>query len=310
LGLFFPPTADPIYNFFSMSFEPKVKSGLSMTGPYGWSLGRGGWRAGILVIALTPWMAAQEPAPAPLPATDQAELEYTGKPMNVGFTCTAEEMQAAGLTCSEQEPCPIYLELTGVESIGSRIFLTGNLHSPVVTLDSELLGSADGGRTWRELHQRIRSASLDRIQFVDAQTGWAAGEVFSPLPQDPFLLLTTDGGETWRERPVFGEDAEDHMGAVQQFWFADRSSGSLIVDRGQGSGHDEYEMYESPNGGESWNIKQSSAKPLRLRAAAGESGAWRLRADRASASFQVEHRQGSEWRTVASFLVSAGACKP
>lgn len=284
---FFPPAADPVYNFFSMRFGSLFP-----------------------LVILTPFLAAQEPAPAPPPAAAQAVLEYTGKPMSVGFTCTAEDIQAAGLTCSEQEPCPVYLELTGVESIGSRIFLTGNLHSPVVTLDSELLGSADGGRTWRELHQRIRSASLDRIQFVDAQTGWASGELTSPLPQDPFLLLTTDGGETWRERPVFGEDAEDHLGAVQQFWFADRSIGSLIIDRGQGSDSDEYELYESANGGESWNIKQSSAKPLRLRAAAGDSSGWRLRADRATESFQVEHRQGSEWRAVASFLVRAGACKP
>ncbi len=265
-------------------------------------------RSGTLIpfVILTPFLAAQEPAPPPAPAI----LEYTGKPMSVAFDCTPEDMQAAGLTCSEQEPCPVYLELTGVGSIGSRIFLTGNLHTPVVTIDSELLGSTDGGHTWRELHERIRSASLDRIQFVDPETGWAAGEVVSPLPQDPFLLITTDGGETWRQKPVFGDDAEDRLGAVQQFWFENRSSGSMIIDRGQGSGNDEYELYESPNGGESWTIKQSSSKPLRLRAAADDSGAWRLRADRATQAFQVEQRQGTGWRTVASFLVNVGACKP
>jgi photosystem II stability/assembly factor-like uncharacterized protein len=267
------------------------------------------WHSLLAIVIFTYRAAAQEQQPAPPPAP--AVLENTGKPMSVGFTCTAEDMQAAGLTCSEQDPCPVYLDLTGVESEGTRIFVTGNLHSPAVTLFSELLGSTDGGHTWRELHEHIRAASLDRIQFADSQNGWAAGEVFSPLPQDPFLLLTTDGGETWRERPVFGEDAEDHMGAVQQFWFTDKSSGKLIIDRGQGSGNDEYELYESLNGGESWTIRQSSPKPLRLPAEAGaEAGAWRLRADRATKSFQVEHRVGSEWRAVASFLVSAGVCKP
>ncbi|HUB33279.1 MAG TPA: hypothetical protein VMA31_09625 [Bryobacteraceae bacterium] len=264
------------------------------------------------LVAIVIWIqpaAAQEPPPAPPPGP--AVLENTGKPMSVEFACTVEDIQAAGLTCSEQDPCPVYLELTGVESVGGRIFVTGNFHSAAVTLFSELLGSMDGGRTWRQLHERIRSASLDRIQFADSQTGWAAGEVFSPLPQDPFLLLTSDGGETWRERPVFGEDAEDHMGAVQQFWFTDKSTGKLIIDRGQGSGNDEYELYESPNGGESWTIRQSSARPLRLPAEAGaEAGGWRLRADRASKSFQVEHRLGGEWRAAASFLVNAGVCRP
>ena len=45
-------------------------------------------------------------------------------------------------------------------------------------------------------------AAIDRIQFFDAETGWAAGEQLEPLPQDPFLLLTTDGGKSWRRRPM------------------------------------------------------------------------------------------------------------
>ena len=107
-----------------------------------------------------------------------------------------------------------------------------------MTVFSTLLASDDGGHTWREAHERIRSAGLDRIQFLDAETGWVAGEKLSPLPQDPFLLLTSDGGKTWRARPVFDEAAENRLGSIQQFFFTAKDSGALIIDRGQGSDGD------------------------------------------------------------------------
>jgi hypothetical protein len=255
-------------------------------------------------------LRAQDPLPAapPVPAPPPV-LENTGRPMRLPFTCTDEDIQTAGLTCTEDDPCPVYLELTAVDAVGTRIFLAGNLHSSSVTLFSTLLGSEDGGHTWREVHERVRSAGLDRIQFLDAETGWAAGEVLSPLPQDPFLLLTSDGGKTWRHRAIFGETAENHLGAIQQFFFTAKDSGSLIIDRGQGSDSDRYEMYESPDAGESWTIKETGSKPLRLRRTPPATTEWRVRVDAPSQSFQVERRQGERWGAVASFLVKLGACK-
>ena len=112
-----------------------------------------------------------------------------------------------------------------------------------------VLASDDGGHTWREAHDRIRFAAIDRVQFVDSENGWAAGEKVSPLPQDPFLLLTTDGGKTWRSRPIFDEAADNRLGSIQQFTFAGKN-GSLIVDRGVGSdpggGHDVAERDQEP----------------------------------------------------------------
>jgi photosystem II stability/assembly factor-like uncharacterized protein len=224
--------------------------------------------------------------------------------------CTDEDIQTAGLTCTEDDPCPVYLELTAVETVGTRIFLAGNLHSPAVTLASTLLASDDAGHTWREAHERIRAAGLDRIQFLDAETGWAAGEVLSPLPQDPFLLITSDGGKTWHHRAIFDETAENHLGAIQQFVFTAKDSGGLIVDRGQGSDSDRYELYESPDAGESWTIKETSPKPLRLKRAPTPSTDWRLRVDAPSQAFQIERRQAERWGAIASFLVKLGTCKP
>ena len=74
---------------------------------------------------------------------------------------------------------------------------------------------------------------------------------------------------------------------------------------------DRYELYESNDGGETWNIKETSVKPMRLKlpreAPAAE---WRVRADGPTKSYHLEHRQGQKWSSVASFAVNLGVCKP
>lgn len=236
-----------------------------------------------------------------------AVLENQGKPMNVPFHCTDDDIAWAGLGCSEQDPCPAYFELTAAEPVGDKLFAAGNIHSEAVTLYSVLLGSENGGKTWREVSERIRGAGLDHIQFVELANGWVSGEALSPLAQDPFLLLTLDGGSTWRRQPLF---SESEPGSIQQFFFKTKDAGSLIIDRGEGSEQERYALYESPNGGRSWNVKQLSSKPLRLARSEDTEMDWRVRADRPTQSFRFEHRQGERWTAVASFAVSAGACKP
>src|ERR1035438_10457732 len=111
-------------------------------------------------------------------------LENVGKPMVTPFRCTEEDIRSAGLTCSEQDPCPVYLELAAVESTGIRIFAAGNIHTANATLYTILLGSEDNGQTWREVYERVPGAALDHIQFADVATGWTSGLAFGPLPED------------------------------------------------------------------------------------------------------------------------------
>jgi len=228
--------------------------------------------------------------------------------MTVPFQCTAEDIRAAGLDCSEEDPCPVYLELSAAESSSLRIFAAGNIHTDSATLYSVLLGSEDNGHTWREVHERVRGAALDHLQFSGTDSGWASGQLLYALPQDPFVIQTTDGGKTWRRHSLFDEP---RLGAIQQFWFEDPKNGALIIDRGAGSDGDRYELYESQDGGDSWGVKESSVKPLKLRRAPAAPGTeWRLRADGSSKSFQIEHRDGARWSAVSAFAVSLGACKP
>jgi len=261
----------------------------------------------ICEMGLSP-VRAQETAP-PAAATAPMVLENTGKPMVVPFQCTDDDIRSGGLSCSEEEPCAVFLELTAAGAAGTRVFAIGNLHTEAVTLYSVLLASEDGGHTWTEGFERIRAAGLDRMQF-HAERGWISGEELSPLPQNPFLLATNDGGKTWSRRPILNEADENRFGTVQQFAFGANDVGSLIVDRGQGNA-DRYVLYESPDGGDTWQIRQESRKPLTLKTAPGAPAAdWRIHVDAASKAYRIERRQGEKWSLVAAFLVRVPPCKP
>jgi hypothetical protein len=235
----------------------------------------------------------------------QTALENAGKPMRVLYECTAADTQAAGLGCSEEDPCPVYIELSNVEAVGAKIFVTGNLHTPTATLYSILLASEDSGNTWIEPQARMRASGLDQIQFIDFQNGWISGANLQGAPRDPFLLITTDGGKTWRQRPVF---EESRVASIERFWFESRENGTLLIDARLDNNR--HELYETHTGGESWAMRQSSAEAIRPPHAADPSAAsWRLRPDAVTHSNVIEKSTGDRWHTIASFLVDAGACK-
>lgn len=252
----------------------------------------------ILLVSILPAGAQEAPAPP--------VLENTGRPLLLPFQCTPDDMQAAGMTCSQEEPCPVYLEIASVAGVANRIVLAGNIHSAETTLYSVMLASDDAGRTWREPYQRIHASGLDHIQLLGFQHGWISGGLLSPLPRDPFLLATTDGGKTWQRRPVLSDSTG---GAIQQFWFEAPDSGTLLIDRMQSAEASRYELYESPNGGETWNIRQAGNHPIPIKGRTAPP-VWRARADSASKSYQIEKLEIGHWKSVASFLVPVGVCRP
>src|SRR4051812_26317958 len=78
-------------------------------------------------------------------------------PVPIPFACTADDIDRFGLTCSPERPCPVYADLNSVESVGARIFVTGNLHTEAATLYSLLFASEDSGATWKEAYERLKS---------------------------------------------------------------------------------------------------------------------------------------------------------
>lgn len=225
----------------------------------------------------------------------------------VEYLCPADDLDKFGLTCSEDDPCDVFLELASAEGVGSTIFAAGNLHTVTTTMYGVLLVSGDGGKTWAEPNPRVEGASLDQVQFPDFQHGWTSGVKVDPLARDAFFLTTADGGKTWRRRPLFNET---RYGSIQQFWFDSAKSGQLISERSQGSAS-VFEVYETTNGGDTWSIKESGSKSPRLaKAPAKDSGTWRVRTDAASKTNRIERRTAQDsWELVASFAVRAGVCK-
>ena len=257
----------------------------------------------LLSVSIRSLLAQSEEPPAPSTAKPGLViLEYSGKPLKVPFVCGEDDMQSFGMTCTTEEPCPVYLDLTAVEAVNTRLFVSGNLHTASATLFSLLFSSEDGGKTWAEAHERIRGAALEGIQFYDFASGWIAGVSVQSLPRDPFFLLTTDGGKTWRNRPIFGES---RPGSIDSYYFDSKNHGSLIVNINKS-----YELLETQTGGENWTMRQVSRSPLALKQTRRPDADWRLRADSKTKAFRVEKKQGPQWADVAAFSLDAGECRP
>jgi hypothetical protein len=200
----------------------------------------------------------------------------------------------------------MYLELTTAELVGPRLLVAGNLHGTSATLESILLTSEDGGKTWTEPHVRVPFSGLDQIQFFDFESGWISGQAMLALPRDPFFLISRDGGKTWRRRPVF---SETRVGTIDGFWFNSKTSGMMNIDRLQSAENGiRYEQYESLTGGDVWMLRQASPQPVPLKKPPPASGL-RLRAEAKSGAYRLEKRAGETWQTLATFAVNAGHCR-
>lgn len=253
------------------------------------------------ILAQDPSAPVAEAVPPP-PA--KPSYRYQGKPIALQAQCGDAEISDSGLSCSEDEPCPVYLELTAADSAGSKLVIAGNFHADTATLWSVLLMSEDGGQSWTEPFDRLRGVALDQVQFSDFATGFVSGHTAGPLSKDPFLLRTSDGGKSWRRLPVFEDGA---VGLIERLHFDSATRGLVQVNRGRpGAGH--YATLETQSGGDSWVVRESSAdQPSRP---SGEPVALlRILADATSKSFRIERREDSRWRTVAAFSVAAGTCR-
>ncbi len=236
---------------------------------------------------------------------DAPALVNDGKPMRVAVACSQTELESLGMSCSEDEPCPLYVEFSAIEPAGPRLFIAGNIHGAAATVSSILLGSFDGGKTWTEPYERIPNGALDQIQFIDADNGWISGSLIQTLPRDPFFLITSDGGTAWRRRPIF-EDM--HAGSIDHFRFESPNVGTLFLAPSGGAS----EVYQTITGGESWELQQTGSKPPAQKPTPGSGAAasgWRLRPNAKTRSYDVEKKEGAAWERVASFLVEAAVCK-
>lgn len=185
------------------------------------------------------------------------------------------------------------------------MLVSGNVHTGSATLESVLLASEDGGRTWNEPAPRIGGAGLDRIQMVSLETGWVVGHLLGPLPRDPFFLFTSDGGRTWRRQNIF---SESRVATVETFRFTSTTEGSMVIDRGRGAENGmRYELYETRTGGESWSLREAGSRRPELPPVPGQQV--RIRPAASARTLLLEAERSSGWQTAARFSLEAGVCR-
>jgi hypothetical protein len=223
-------------------------------------------------------------------------------PVHVDYTCPPEDIDSFGLTCSEDQPCPVFFEVSAVESFGSQVFVAGDIHTATTTLFGVLLSTDDGGASWSEAVARLRSTAFEQFQVIENR-GWLSGQRVEPLPKDPFFLITVDGGKSWRQRTLF---EESRFGTIAQFWFDTPDSGQLIFDDSVGKATNQ-ELYGTMTGGENWEIKQKGTKALHL--AARPDTRWKVSAPTGSTTYLIERTVNGKKETVARFLIHIGDCK-
>src|SRR5215469_282328 len=90
---------------------------------------------GFFLFLTTFIAAAQEPA----------VVSNNGQPMHIAYACAEDDLNAAGMACTPDQPCAIYLELSMVAANGAKLLASGDLHSSSATLASILLLSEDSG---------------------------------------------------------------------------------------------------------------------------------------------------------------------
>jgi len=248
---------------------------------------------------------ASLPGQTPPPPASAPVMIYAGRPLRVPISCRIADFEAAGLFCSDEEPCRLFLELTAVEAVGAKVLVAGNIHTPAATLSSIALASDDAGGSWREPVKRIPGAGFEALQMLDEKLGWIAVQPQTSLASDPYLLATIDGGGTWREHRIWEE--EGRTGLLHQFFFTSRTQGFALIDRAA-SISSRFELYESPNGGASWLLKETSSRPIPPKWSRPPSD-WRLREDPKQQTYEVERRMGEAWRAMSSFRTELGVCK-
>ena len=123
-------------------------------------------------------------------------------------------------------------------TVGSR---TGT--GPANAAGGYVLATRDGGQTWATQNVPETVARLNRIAFVDATHGWAAGVAGDARPA---LIGTTDGGASWASQTVPAEVrtlrdvafVDTHQGwAVGELWAAPgETSPGVVLTTGDGGG--------------------------------------------------------------------------
>src|SRR3546814_17946794 len=89
----------------------------------------------------------------------------------------------------------------------TRVRFLDARHGWIVGYDGTVLGSVDGGTSWKLLHFDTSARALHDVLFTDAQHGIAVGAY-------GMMLTTDDGGAPWSESAPLLADLALHLTAL------------------------------------------------------------------------------------------------
>jgi photosystem II stability/assembly factor-like uncharacterized protein len=112
--------------------------------------------------------------------------------------------------------------------------------------ETQIARTSDGGVTWHNVTPPdIEETGSTVDTFVlDGNHAWVQKPDFDKYPNSGVLYRTTDGGVTWTNASV-----PFSRGDIK---FLDASNGWVLADLGVGAGSNAVAVYQSTNGGNSW----------------------------------------------------------
>jgi photosystem II stability/assembly factor-like uncharacterized protein len=217
-------------------------------------------------VAPTQALPTDTAAPTPLPPTADVPPTAVVPPTDTlpPATPAAQELPTAAVPAGK----PIALLAAGQPVTVTALHMldarTGWAVAQVSTdLDSRILQTADGAKTWRDVTPPEPASVPDPNQsvgksaaayFLNAQQAWVA---FGYPPGAPLgngaivTWATQDGGKTWSPSAALKVDT------MEQYWpsdmtFVDPQTGWLLVHAGAGMNHDYVAVYATQDGGATW----------------------------------------------------------
>ncbi|MDB5085630.1 MAG: hypothetical protein JWN30_2516 [Bacilli bacterium] len=113
----------------------------------------------------------------------------------------------------------------------------------VSTMNNQLLKTRDGGRSWA--HVAIPDAPIQKLDFVNEQTGWAVVVQFPPNgSQDTTfeILHTIDGGSDWTTQ--WTHNGPTNWNGQIQLYFSNNQHGYALIEN---------QLLSTSDGGDHWN---------------------------------------------------------
>lgn len=147
---------------------------------------------------------------------------------------------------STDTPAPVVIDAPQIESPALvKLDMLSELNGWGIT-ETQIARTNDGGKTWYDVTPpdvKETGSSVDTF-ILDNDHAWVQKPIFENFPNSGMLYRTDDGGKTWTNFSV-----PFSRGDLK---FVDTKNGWALADLGVGAGSNAVAVYQTTNGGETW----------------------------------------------------------